>query len=273
MRSPEKTIEEIEHLMEKYKVKSVYFMDDTFWANPKWAEEVCNLIIDKKINEKIYLMAQTNISTLNENRIKLMHEANFIYLGMGVESGNPHILNDVLCKTHSPENAKKMFDCCRKYNIVTSANFIIGNPDDTKETIADSIKLMESLNPDVKDIHYMTPTPGSHLYNLCLEQGLLQYKGWEDPNRYTPDLLKLKNLTIGDLEKLKNEMEVAYLKHKNLFSAKKLWFKYLLNILLATKNLKIVSRTFILQFLSMNSLFFYYSVKYLLLFRKKIRGY
>ncbi len=272
LKSPANIIKEIEYLIETYQVKSIYFTDDTFWANPKWATELCGLITERGLDKKVYFLAQTNLTTLDESRMQVMRNAGFIYLGFGVESGNPHILNKVLGKNHSPEKARQVFALCRKYGIVSSANFIIGNPGETPETLQDSIDLMADLNPDMKDVHYMTPTPGSALYDYCKKEGILKYSKWTDPNRYTPDLLELPGLKEGDLEKAYADLNKTYLKGKSLFSAHPLWRKYILNVALVTRNPRAVMRVFVIQYMMMNSLFWHKFWSKVLALRNSLTG-
>ena len=271
LRSPHLVIQEIERLIEDYKVKSVYFTDDTFWANPKWAETVCKEIVKRQINKKIRWLAQTNLATLNKERVELMYKSGCIYLGFGVESGNPSILKDVFRKSHTVQQAKDIFKLCRKLGMITSANFIIGAPQDTKDTIQDSVNLLTELNPDIKDVHYLTPTPGSELYENYLQKGFLRYSAWSDPDRYTPDLINISGLKKGDLEKFYHKMNKAYLKNKSLLKAHHLWYPYLWSVLISTKSIRAFLRVFILQYLMMNSLFFNKLGNMLLEMRKKIR--
>ena len=271
LRSPQLVIAEIEGLIGDYGVKSIYFADDTFWANPEWAKEVCRLIKDRGINKKVKLLAQTNLATLNEERLKLMCASGFIYLGFGVESGNAIILKEVFQKSHTMTQAREIFAMCKKYSLVTSANFIIGAPQDTHDTIEDSVKLIAELNPDIKDVHYLTPTPGSSLYDEYLAKGYLRYSDWTDPDRYTPDLINISGLEKGDLIKYYRRMDEAYLQPKSLLKAHPLWFPYLWNILTVTGSFRAFLRVFVLQYLMMNSLFFNRLGKRLLAQREKFR--
>ncbi len=271
LKSPTSVVREIEYLIDTYKVKSIYFTDDTFWANPKWAHELCALIKDRGINRKVYLLAQTNLATLDESRIRVMKDAGFVYMGFGVESGNPTILK-VLGKTHSPEKARVIFTLCKQYGIVCSANFIIGSPGETPQTLQDSIDLMTDIKPDMKDIHYLTPTPGSALYDYCEKEGMLKYAKWSDPNRYTPNLLKLPNLGEGDLQRAYHRMNEAFLEGKSLCSAHPLWRKYIWSVAAATKNTRAVMRVFVLQYMMMNSLFWFRFWTKVLDLRDSLRG-
>ena len=229
------------------------------------------MIIERGINKKIYLLAQTNLATLDEDRIRLMKDAGFVYMGFGVESGNPEILNKVLGKAHSPQKAREIFALCRKYGIVRSANFIIGSPGETSASLQDSIDLMADLQPDIKDVHYLTPTPGSAMYDYCREPKLLKYSKWTDPNRYTPDLIELPGLEAGGLEKAAESMNEAFLKGKSLFKAHPLWFKYILNTAVSTLNPRAVMRVFVIQYMMMNSRFWYGFWKKVLAFRDRFR--
>ncbi len=277
LRSPELVVKEMAGLVSAYKVKSIYFTDDTFWANPEWAEKVCALIKQQGLDKKIKWLAQTNLVTLDEKRLRLMRDSGCIFLGFGVESGNPFVLKEVFRKAHSVQQAKDIFALCRKLGVVSSANFIIGCAEETSESLRDSLELIRELNPDITDIHYLTPTPGSALYDDYRQKKLLQYQEWSDPDRYTPDLIQMKNIEKGELENYYRRMNEAFLEQKRLWRAHRLWLPYIWNILTITGSFRAFLRVLVLQYLMMNSLFFNWLGKRLLamreyLRRKQVRG-
>ena len=83
------------------------------------------------------------------------------------------LLIKTLCKcsvhTQWVEQSKKVFKCARELGIMTNAMFIIGNPNETEEDVWKSIKLAKELEPDMIQISFFTPYPGSSSYKLFEE--------------------------------------------------------------------------------------------------------
>ena len=46
--SPENVIKEVEHVIERYNAKVIWFYDDTFNYNPKRTAEICDMIIERQ---------------------------------------------------------------------------------------------------------------------------------------------------------------------------------------------------------------------------------
>ncbi|MGQ9514520.1 MAG: hypothetical protein ACUVTL_05660 [Thermoproteota archaeon] len=57
--SPRYIIEEIEELIDKYKIDGLYFADDTLGIDKKHFTEICNLMVKERINEKITWVCET----------------------------------------------------------------------------------------------------------------------------------------------------------------------------------------------------------------------
>jgi len=261
IRSPKLVADEMELLIGQYRVKSIYFADDTFISNTAWVRELCAEIKKRGIHKKVVWMAQTNVNTLTAETAVLLKEAGCMFLAFGVESGNETILQEVMKKNQSREQIKKAFLICQKEGILTEAALIIGCAEDSVSSIQDTVTLVAEINPDIVDIHYMTPTPGSALYESYLQQGILDYKKWADPNRYTPGLLKMLNITRAELETMYEKVIGAYLKNKSLFRIKSHWFKWLWNLAVRGRNWERFYKLFLLQFLMLNSLTFNRLVK------------
>jgi len=272
MRSPEKVVEEMVYLVERYGVKSLYFADDTFVTNTNWVKNVCAGIKEKGINKKIVWMAQTNVNTLTDDMARSMHDAGCVFLAFGVESGNERILKEVMNKNQNREQIKTAFRICRDNGMLSEAALIIGCAEDSVETINDTVSLVREIDPDIVDLHYMTPTPGSELYSRYLDSQILEYKGWADPNRYTPGLLKLQNMSQEELLGMYDKVIEAYLYNKSIFRIKKHWFRWLWNLASSNRSPERFFKLFILQFLMLNSYNFNKLFKSLIRFKHRVEG-
>ena len=229
-RSPLSVVDEAEELMDNYGLKSFYFTDDTFLARKEWAKEVCFRFKERKINKKVVWGCQTNVNTFSEDKAYLLKEAGCIFVGFGVESGNEYILNEILNKGQTVKRIKEAFLVCKKVGLVAEANLIIGNPTETEEMVKDTIRLVREIRPDVLDTHFLTPTPGSTLYQRYSSDGILMYKNWEAPNRYTAGLIKT-SLPKEKLSNLYDEIYITYLKNKSIFRIKWHWFRWFISVI------------------------------------------
>jgi len=74
------------------------------------------------------------------------------------------------------EQIKNSFKLCKKLDIRTLATFIIGNPEETKEDIEQSFQVTKEIKPDYTVFYFLTPYPGTEIYDMAIKNG------WLDPN-------------------------------------------------------------------------------------------
>ncbi|MFQ6020442.1 MAG: B12-binding domain-containing radical SAM protein [Candidatus Aenigmatarchaeota archaeon] len=171
-RSAKSILDEIEHLVKNYKIKDIYFFDETFTVDKKRVLEICKGI--KKRNIKINWSCNSRVDSVqDEKMLKTMAEAGCWNLLFGVESGSQEIL-DSCNKRINISQIKKTFEITKKYGIYASSSFMVGLPGETKETIRKTLKLALELNPDFSQFVITTPYPGTILYEKVKKEGLLE---------------------------------------------------------------------------------------------------
>ncbi len=236
-RSPKMIVDEMEHLVNKYNAKSIYFADDTFTANKQWVTEFCEELIRRGLQKRMVWLGQTRVNVLTKELAQLLKRSGCIFLAFGVESGNQRVLDEVYTKGITPDQTRKAFKICDEVGILTETALIVGCHDETRESVMDTIKLVEDVNPDIADIHYLTPTPGSRLFEIYSEKGYLEYKSTDDPDRYTPGLVKLKYLTKDELIQLRNELDRAWHRRKRIWKMKWIGVKHAWSVFRVTGSL------------------------------------
>jgi len=175
-RSVKNVVDEIEHLVNTYGIRGIYYCDDTFTLSSKWVREYCEELKKRKLNIK--WACQSRVDQTDRDLMKLMKDTGLVQLDFGVESGSEKILK-VLGKGGAGARADQIrhsFKLCRELDIRTLATFIIGNPEETKEDIEQTFQLAKEIKADYTAFYFLTPYPGTEIYNMALENG------WLDPN-------------------------------------------------------------------------------------------
>ncbi len=174
-RSPENVVDEIAELKEKYRVREIFFQDDTLNLDRKWFEKICDLIIERGLNKDISFKApfRADRKLVDEALLKKARRAGFWMLFYGIESGDPRILSTV-CKGLSLEEVERAFRLTRKAGIRTFGSFMVGNLEENKDSIEKSLAFFKKIDPDYGGFAIATPFPGTAFYNDGLKKGLLQ---------------------------------------------------------------------------------------------------
>ncbi|MCR4290829.1 MAG: hopanoid biosynthesis associated radical SAM protein HpnJ [Candidatus Scalindua sp.] len=180
VRSVDNVIEEVKRTLELYpEVKEIFFDDDTFTANKKRARELSGALKELNITWSTTSRANTDYETL-----KMMKDSGLRLLVVGYESGNQEILNNIR-KGITLDQAREFTKICKQLGIMIHGAFILGLPEETHESINDSIKFACELDVDTIQVSLASPYPGTQLYDLCIEKNYLvktdmvNERGWQ----------------------------------------------------------------------------------------------
>lgn len=177
-RSTENVIREIRGLHEKG-LRFVHFSDDTFGVNRKRLAELCEALIDDGTG--MMWGCETHAGLIDARTVALMKRAGCHSIEIGVESGNDEILRKIRKETTIGE-ALGALETIRKADIETVGLFMVGFPDDTEATLADTFAAMKRARCDRIHFSVFTPYPGSESYEDCRRRGLVGED--HDPSLY-----------------------------------------------------------------------------------------
>jgi radical SAM superfamily enzyme YgiQ (UPF0313 family) len=172
-RSPDNVLDEIVYLRDRYGIKGLFFLDDTFTANKVWVFDFCKKWKERGL--KIIWGCSARVNTVSGEMLSAMKEIGCVQLDFGVESGNDSILRTL----HKGQNKKMIldaFELIHKYKLKAAACFIIGNPGETEAQMLETLAVAKKIKPNFSIFSILTPLPGSPLYNMAIK------KGWINEN-------------------------------------------------------------------------------------------
>jgi radical SAM superfamily enzyme YgiQ (UPF0313 family) len=185
MNSPEYIIEEIEELINKYKIEAVFFLDDVFIVNKERVRKVCELMIEHGYNEKIIWDVQMRANLVSPNDLelfKLLKKAGCVQAEFGFESGSPRMLAFLKKNTVTVGQNHQAIKVCKGAGLRVFGNFMIGSPGETVEDIEMTKKfIIEHINDmDEIVINLTTPYPGTEIWDIFEKKGMLKDLKWEE---------------------------------------------------------------------------------------------
>ena len=158
--SPENFVRHLEILHDKG-VTFFYVSDDNFTINKNRVIEICKRILEKDL--KIVWVAISRVSYIDEDILYWMRKAGCTQISYGVESGSEKI-RDLLNKKIKTEEIKNAFALTHKYGIIARAYFIYGSPEESWETIQETIDLIHQIKPLICVLYILEIYPGAKLY-------------------------------------------------------------------------------------------------------------
>lgn len=170
--SPEYVIALFEHLIDTFHVRDLVIQDDSFTADMKRAERICDELIARRIHEKIVWQAFNGIRAdrVSKSLLKKMKNAGCYHVAFGIESGNQNILN-LAGKGESLETMQKAVTWSKEVGLETSGSFILGLLGDDEHTMRDTINFAKSLPLDQASFNIMLPLIGSVFYKIVEKKG------------------------------------------------------------------------------------------------------
>ena len=183
-RSPENVVNEIEYLYNNYNHRHFSFMDDNITLNKHRIMEICNLITERSLNIQFELPNGLSIKTLDREVLDALITAGLTRAALGIESGSDYIRNVVIGKRLPREKILEVVRLTKEYKqFYVKAFFIIGMPEDTKETLTETYDMIEEIDVDMPQVFNLLPFPGTKVFEQAMRDNLLI-------NVSTPDLWK-----------------------------------------------------------------------------------
>jgi len=193
-------LNEIEHLKQKYKIKSLIFDDDNMLYDRDRAMQIFKGMIDWGLYMP-WVMIATAAFKLDQDLLVAMKESGCEYIDVAIESGTQRILKKIINKPLDLEYAKWMIDISKGIGIYVSANFVIGFPTETWQEIRNTIRYAEYINADYTKIFSVIPLRHTRLWDICKKGGYFK-KGFDpkktkwstgqiETDEFTPDALTI----------------------------------------------------------------------------------
>jgi radical SAM superfamily enzyme YgiQ (UPF0313 family) len=174
-RSVDNVVAEIAHATRLFpRVKEYFFDDDTFTDDLPRAEAIARglgrLGVTWSCNAKPDV-PPASLKVFRDNGLRL--------LLVGYESGSQTILNNVRKGTRL-DRAHEFTKAARTLGITIHGTFILGLPGETRETIEQTIRFAQEIDPHTLQVSLAAPYPGTVLHRQALENGWLETEGLVD---------------------------------------------------------------------------------------------
>jgi len=169
-------VNHIEHVVNKYRVKTIYFEDDNLTFDLKRFEAICDKIIEKNIKVKWETPNGIRADNLNLNVLKKMKKAGCQSVIFGIESGDQFVLDNIINKSLRLNDAVKTIKMCREAGLKTAAFYIIGFPGEKRENMLKTVEFALRLKKEFDvGMHLFIATPlyGTRLYEECKTKGYI----------------------------------------------------------------------------------------------------
>jgi len=203
-KSPKLIIEEIKECINKYNIKDFIFWSDIFNYNKAWVQELCNLIIEARLD--INFSTNSRADTADCETLKLMKKAGCNLVSIGVESGSQEIL-DKIGKNITLKQIKTTVEMIERLGMQVYAYYVIGLPWETKDTIKETFEFAKKLNTHFATFYTATALYGTRYYDY-IKKNRLGEINYEKP--YVSPSIKTYELSEEEITKYNAQLNKEY---------------------------------------------------------------
>jgi anaerobic magnesium-protoporphyrin IX monomethyl ester cyclase len=171
-RSAKNVVDEIEYLVKEFRIGEIHFMDDCLAVDRRRLNDICDEIIARRLDVKWTTPNGIAVWQLTPELVTKMKAAGCYRLTFGLESGNKETLA-FIGKGYNLDKARELIAHCHRIGLWTLGTFIIGFPDEPESSLRDTIAYALSTRLDFAVFYTATPFPGTRLFEIFAEEGLL----------------------------------------------------------------------------------------------------
>jgi anaerobic magnesium-protoporphyrin IX monomethyl ester cyclase len=198
-KSPSRIADEIEFCHTNYGAEFFWLTDDNFPLGPR-AEQLSHELISRGISEDImwFVQARSDDIVNHSGLLGKMRSAGNMWILTGGESGSEATLASMR-KEISPEQTRDAVRLMRRNDIFAQTTFIIGQHEDTHETLRGLREFVNQIDPDLAIFMLLTPFPGTEVYEDAKKNGWIEDSNWANYDMVHP-IMPTKTLSRDELQ-------------------------------------------------------------------------
>jgi anaerobic magnesium-protoporphyrin IX monomethyl ester cyclase len=178
MKSPQRIADEMEWCVKQYGSRFIWLTDDNFGFG-KRGIDLAEALIKKDLPDDVMWFTQARCDDVIHYKALLpqLRLSGLRWILLGVENAKPSTL-DIFQKNITPDDAKHAVQLLQQHDIFAQAMYIIGEREDTADSISASRQFLDELDPDFVIYAILTPFPGTPLYERAQQQGWIEDTNW-----------------------------------------------------------------------------------------------
>ena len=170
-RDAQQVADELEALEKRYALSTCIFADSHFNYPAEYARQLCSLIIEKQLS--INWSCGINPLYYDEALFEMLRQAGCFAVSIGNESGSDEMLAS-LRKDFTASDVRKNVVAARDQGLQANCFLLLGGPGETRESVEESIALMDELAPEAVRITVgIRIFPGCELERIAAEEGVI----------------------------------------------------------------------------------------------------
>jgi len=202
-------VDEFEELL-KCGFKEIHVWDDMFATDLNRAKLICDEIIKRKLKFTWQLECGVRVNCVDREFFQKCVKAGCYKVAFGFESGNDYILKSIK-KGATTQQAINAVKWAKEAGMETSGFFMMGLPEDTIQTMNQTIDFACKLGLDYAKATILLPLPSTPLFEDFEKRRIIKTKDWSRYNFHTASkVYDHPNLDWKTLQKYYNKFHKKF---------------------------------------------------------------
>jgi anaerobic magnesium-protoporphyrin IX monomethyl ester cyclase len=178
LKSAKRIADEMAYCHREFDSKFLWLTDDNFGSGTR-VTNIAEEIIARRMSDDVTWFVQARCDDIIRNKeiLPRLHKSGLSWVLLGVENSHPATLEQFK-KGITPEDAKIAVKLLKENGIFAHAMIIIGNRNDTHQTIVKLKEFANELDPDFVMFGILTPFPGTEIYKEAKQNGWIVDNNW-----------------------------------------------------------------------------------------------
>lgn len=157
-------------------VETLRISDEMFFLNKNYFEPLVSGIVERGLAFRMW--AYSRVDTVRPQYLDAFLKAGINWLALGIEAGSQMVRQEVSKGSFKDVNIRDIVTTTRASGMNVISNYIFGFPDDTRETMQQTLDLSLELCTEMANMYPCQALPGSPLYYEA------KRNGWPLPDSY-----------------------------------------------------------------------------------------
>jgi anaerobic magnesium-protoporphyrin IX monomethyl ester cyclase len=198
--SVDRVIEEVRGVQERYPMQFVVFLDDLFIVYVDWLRELAAKF-PGEVGLPFFCNVRANLVT--PEKVALLKRAGCASVGMGLETGNPGLRNELLKRNMPDEQIIEASRLIREAGIQLLTTNMLGLPGGTLDNDFETLALNHACKPAYANAFLYQPYPRTELGEFARERGHVEGSLDDiDPSAWERSVLRFS--TPGEKRQIEN---------------------------------------------------------------------
>ena len=185
-------------------VKTLRISDEMFFLNKRYYVPILENTVAEDFGFNMWTYSR--IDTVRKDALALFKKAGVNWLALGVEAGSQLVRQEVSKGSFKEVNIRDVCKTIQEADINIISNYIFGFPEDTMETMQQTLDLALELNTEMANMYPCQALPGSPMYHIAKKNGwalpdtfegyaFLSYESQPLPTKYvgSAEVLKFRD--------------------------------------------------------------------------------